>query len=98
MSLSRLNHRQPGTQTDPEVMQGTAELHHQIADALLPQAHPVFHNATALDAAVDVLDPEPPLVERKKYEALIFVRSKDRASGYPTKSLPPHCIHARGRG
>jgi hypothetical protein len=38
-------------------MQGTAEFHHQITDPLLPQAHPVFHNATALDAAVDVLDP-----------------------------------------
>src|SRR5215831_16745058 len=45
-------------------MQGTAEFHHQITDALLPQADPVFHNATPLDAAVDMLDPEPPLVER----------------------------------
>jgi hypothetical protein len=44
-------------------MQGTAELHHEIADTLLPQAHPVFHNATPLDAAVDMLDPQPPLVE-----------------------------------
>jgi len=45
-------------------VQGTAELHHEIADALLPQADPVFHNATTLDAAVDMLDPQPPLVER----------------------------------
>jgi hypothetical protein len=45
-------------------VQSTAELHHQVTDTLLPQAHPVFHNATALDAAVDMLDPEPPLVER----------------------------------
>jgi hypothetical protein len=37
-------------------MQGTAELHYEIADTLLPQADPVFHNATALDAAVDMLD------------------------------------------
>ena len=44
-------------------MQGTADLHHEIADVLLPQADPVFHNPTPLDAAVDVLDPEPPLVE-----------------------------------
>jgi hypothetical protein len=44
-------------------MQGTAEFHHQITDALLPQAHPIFHNATTLDAAVDMLDPQPPLVE-----------------------------------
>ena len=45
-------------------MQGTAEFHHQIADARLPQADPVFHDATALDTAVDMLDPQPPLVER----------------------------------
>ncbi len=45
-------------------MQGTAEFHHQIADALLPQADAVFHDATALDTAVDMLDPQPALVER----------------------------------
>jgi len=45
-------------------VQGTAELHHEIADALLPQADPVFHHTTTLDAAVDMLDPEPSLVER----------------------------------
>src|SRR4029453_10521401 len=64
MSLSRLNYGQPGGQAHPEIVQGTTDLHHQIADTLLPQAHPVFHNATPLDAAVDMLDPEPPLVER----------------------------------
>ena len=52
LSLSRLNHGQPGVQAHPEIVQGATELHHQIADALLPQAHPVFHNATTLDAAV----------------------------------------------
>ena len=45
-------------------MQGTADFHHEIADALLPQADPVFDDATALDAAVDMLDPQPTLVER----------------------------------
>ena len=50
MSLSRLNHGQPGVQAHPEVMQGTAELHREIADALLPQADPVLHDATTLDA------------------------------------------------
>jgi hypothetical protein len=45
-------------------MQGTTDLHHQIADARLPQADPVFDNATTLDTAVDMLDPQPPLVER----------------------------------
>jgi hypothetical protein len=64
LSLSRLNHWLPRGQTHPEIMQRTAEIHHQITDALLPQAHPVFHNATALDAAVDMLDPQPSLVER----------------------------------
>jgi hypothetical protein len=51
-------------QAHPEIVQGTTEFHHEIADTLLPQADPVFHNAAALDAAVDMLDPEPPLVER----------------------------------
>src|SRR5262249_48504493 len=37
--------------------------HPEIADALLPQAAPVLHDATPLDAAVDMLDPESPLVE-----------------------------------
>ena len=45
-------------------MQGTAEFHHEITNARLPQAHPVFDDATTLDAAVDMLDPQPPLVER----------------------------------
>jgi hypothetical protein len=45
-------------------MQGTAEFHHEIADARLPQADPVFHNAAALDTAVDMLDPQPTLGER----------------------------------
>jgi hypothetical protein len=45
-------------------MQGTAELHHEITDALFPQTDAVFHDAAALDTAIAVLDPEPPLVER----------------------------------
>jgi len=58
-------------QAHPEIVQGTAELHHEIADALFPQADPVFHNATTLDAAVDMLDPEPPLVERLVGQVLL---------------------------
>src|SRR5262249_33506785 len=54
----------PRGQTYPEVVQGTAEFHHEITDASLPQADAVFDNATPLDAAVDMLDTEPPLVER----------------------------------
>ena len=36
MSLSRLNHWLPRMQAHPEVVQGTTEFHHQIADARLP--------------------------------------------------------------
>src|SRR5216117_3218982 len=32
LSLSRLHHRLPRGQTHPEIMQGTADLHHQIVD------------------------------------------------------------------
>jgi hypothetical protein len=64
LSLSRFNHRLPRSQPYPEVVQGTAEIHDQIADTLLPQAHPVFHDATALDTAVAMLDPQPTLGER----------------------------------
>ena len=63
LSLSRLNHWLPRGQAHPEVMQGTAEFHHEIADALLPQADPVFDDATALDTAVDMLDPQPTVVQ-----------------------------------
>jgi hypothetical protein len=46
-------------------VQGTAELHHEIADALFPQTDPVFDDATALDTTVDMLDPQPTLVPGK---------------------------------
>ena len=52
-------------------MQGTAELHHEIADARFPQTDAVFHDAAALDTAIDVLDPEPPLVERLVGQVLL---------------------------
>jgi hypothetical protein len=42
LSLSRLNHGQPGVQAHPAMVQGTAELHHESADARLPQADPIF--------------------------------------------------------
>ena len=64
LSLSRFNHRRSGVQAHPDIVQGTAELHHEIADALLPQADPVFHDATARDTAMHVLAPQPPLGER----------------------------------
>jgi hypothetical protein len=52
-------------------VQGTAEFHHQIAHTLLPQADPVLHDATPLDTAVDVLDPEPTLVQRLVRQLLL---------------------------
>ena len=52
-------------------MQGTAELHHEIADALFPQTDAVFDDAAAFDTAIDVLDPEPPLVERLVGQVLL---------------------------
>jgi hypothetical protein len=64
LSLSRLNHWLPGRKAYPKVMQGTAEFHHQIAHALFPEADPVFDNATALDTAIDMLNPQPALVQR----------------------------------
>jgi hypothetical protein len=45
-------------------MQRTAEFHHEIADALLPQPGPIFDDATALDTTVDMLNPQPSLVQR----------------------------------
>jgi hypothetical protein len=44
-------------------MEGTADVHHQIADALLPQPDPVFHNATAFDTAVDMLNAQSARVQ-----------------------------------
>src|SRR5262245_10917665 len=63
MCLSRLNHWLPRGQAYPKVVQGTAEFHYQIVDALFPQADAVFDDATALHTAVDVLDPEPTVVQ-----------------------------------
>jgi hypothetical protein len=45
------------------MMEGTPELHHQIADAHLPEAASVFDAAIALGTAMDMLDPRPTLVE-----------------------------------
>ena len=64
LSLSRLNHRLPGGETHPEVVQGATYFHHESADTLLPQADPVFGDAATLDTTVDMLDPQPTLVQR----------------------------------
>ncbi len=44
-------------------MQGTTEFHHEIADAVLPQPDAVFHHAAALDTALDMLDPQPTVMQ-----------------------------------
>src|SRR3954453_11942930 len=64
LSLSRLSHWLPRGQAHPEIMQGTADFHHDITDALLPQADSVFDDAASLDTAVDMLDPQAAGVER----------------------------------
>jgi hypothetical protein len=44
-------------------MQGTTEFHHQIADALLPEANPVFDDAATLDTTVDMLNAQSARVQ-----------------------------------
>jgi hypothetical protein len=73
LSLSRLSHWLPRGQAHPEVMQGTAEFHDQIADTLFPQADAVFDDATALHTAIDMLDAQPTLVQRL-VRSLLFPR------------------------
>src|SRR5256886_15180850 len=72
LSLSRLNHGQPGVQVHPEIVEGTAELHHEIADALLPQPDAVFHNATTLHTAVDMLNPQSAVGSRTCWRRIMF--------------------------
>ena len=64
LSLSRLNHGLPRGEDEPGIMEGTADVPHQIADVHLPEAASVFDAATALDTARDMVDPQPTLVER----------------------------------
>jgi len=49
---------------EPGMMEDTADVPHPIADAYLPEAAAVFDAATALDTAMDMVDPQPRLVER----------------------------------
>ena len=70
VSLSRLNHWLPRSQAHPEVVQGTAELHHEIADAFFPQADTIFDDPTTLDTAVDMLDPQPAEVQGLTFRTL----------------------------
>jgi hypothetical protein len=45
------------------MMEGTADVPYQIAGVHLPEAVAVFDAATALDIALDRVDPQPTLVE-----------------------------------
>jgi hypothetical protein len=45
------------------MMEGTADVSHPSAAAHLPEAAAVFDAATALDTTLDMLDPQPTLVE-----------------------------------
>jgi len=67
-------------------MQGTADFHHEIADTLLPEAAPVFDDTTTLDTPIDMLDPQPTLVQllirhvlllRERLAACFLGRRKD---------------------
>jgi hypothetical protein len=53
------------------VMQSTAAFHDQIADPFVPQANPVFDEAAALGTAVDMVEPQPTLVERQVRHVLL---------------------------
>ena len=63
MSLSRLNYRVPRGEDEPSMMEGIADVPHPSAAAYLPEAASVFDAATALDTAMDIIDPQPTLVE-----------------------------------
>ena len=52
-------------------MQGTTEFHHEIADAFFPQADAIFDDTTTLDTTIDMLDPQPTLVQRLVRELLL---------------------------
>ena len=92
LSLSRLNHGLPGVQTDPEMVQGTTDFHHEIAGALLPQADPVLHDAAALDTAVDMLDPRS-----RRWWSAWFARWCSRGSAWPRGFLVGMRITTSGR-
>ena len=44
-------------------MERTTDFHHEIADARLPQADPVFDDATAFDTTVDMLNAQSAIVQ-----------------------------------
>jgi len=56
---------------EPGMRPGTADVPHPIAAAHLPEAASVCDAATALDTAMDIVDPQPILVERLVSQVLL---------------------------
>jgi hypothetical protein len=63
LSLSRLNRGLPRGEDEPGMIEGTADVPHQITDTHLPAAASVFDAAIALDTAMDMVDLQLTLVE-----------------------------------
>jgi hypothetical protein len=63
-------------------MQGAAEFHHEIADTVLPQPDPVFHDTAAFHAAIDMLDPQPTVVQGLVVCPLVFDRFQNRVQSF----------------
>jgi hypothetical protein len=62
-------------EAEPGMMAGTTDVSHQIADAHLPEAAAVFDAATALDPVMDMVNPQPTLVELLVRHVLLRVSS-----------------------
>ena len=75
-------------------MQGTADFRHDITDALLPQADPVFDDTATLDAAVDMFDPQSVGVER--LVGSLLRRWQVRARWFPGRHKDLHLGKGEG--
>jgi hypothetical protein len=77
-------------------MQSTADFPSDITNALLPQADPVFDDATTLDTAVDILDPQSTIVEHLVGFALAHAEqpSLDHLNGVGLQVRTPARINA----
>ncbi len=71
-------------------MQGTVEVPHPIASAHLPEAAAVFDAATALDTAMDTVDPQPTLVELLVSQVLLPRECLPQIGINSSKSLVQH--------
>ena len=73
-------------------MEGIVDVPHQSADAHLPEAAVVFDAATALDTAMDRLDPQPTLVDLLVRHGLLpralLTQIEINSSVFPRRSTP----------